>query len=94
MMSEEIVTTGTVEFIWRLGDDSEQMLINFEADTDGHPNAFEIAGSLRDEIVDDLVEGSRIELRYTADHHEVIDLGSATTKDSIRPQITAIKILP
>lgn len=92
-MSEEIVITGTVEFIWHTGDDGERMLVNFEADTSGHPNAFEIVGNLRDEIVDDLIEGSRIELCYTADHHEVIDLGSATTRDSIRPQITAIKIL-
>ncbi len=92
-MSEEIVISGTVEFIWDSGDDAEQMLINFEADSAGHPNAFEIVGKLRDEIVDDLTEGSRIELRYTADHHEIVDPDSATTKDSIRAQITAIKIL-
>ncbi len=93
MSGDEIVVTGTVDCIWDSSDSDEHMLINIEPDIEDCPNSFEIMGSLRDEIVADLTEGDRIELRYKTSHHEIVDPDSATTRDSSRTRLTAIKIL-
>ncbi len=88
-----MVVTGTIDCIWGTGDSDERMLINIEPDIEDCPDTFEIIGNLREQIVDDLSEGDRIELCYTTGHHEVVDPDSATTRDSSRTRITAIKIL-
>lgn len=93
MSSEEIVTaTGIVMFFWDSGDEERHLLVNIEPDDHHKPDAFELTGDLRDSVIDAIDEGLRIEVDYLVEHHEVVDPDGATTLDSSRPNIVAVRI--
>ncbi len=93
MSSEEIVTaTGIVMFFWDSGDEERHLLVNIEPDDHHKPDAFEFTGDLRDLAIEQIAEGARIEVDYLVEHHEVVDPDGATTLESSRPNIVAVRV--
>lgn len=80
-------------FFWDSGDDERHLLVNIEPDDHHKPDAFELVDELRDSAIESIDEGLRIEVDYLVEHHEVVDPDGATTLDSSRPKILAVRIL-
>ena len=81
--------TGTVEFIW---DGEGVMLLNLEPDEAGDPHTFEVSGALRTRLAGSLTEGDRVEVRYRAVEHEVVDPDSGPS-DGLRAEIEDVRLL-
>lgn len=93
MTRDETVTAGgIVMFFWDSGDDERHLLVNIEPDDHHKPDAFELIDDFRDEAIELIEEGARIEIDYLVEHHEVVDPDGATTIDSSRPKIVAVRI--
>jgi hypothetical protein len=93
-LPDEIVTTaGVVEMFWDSGDAERHLLVHIHPDDVQRPDAYELTGELRDSVIGTIEEGSRIEIDYLVEHHEIVDPDSATTVDSHRPKILAVRIL-
>lgn len=94
MSGNELVTvSGIVQFFWDSGDDERHLLVNIEPDDIHKPDAYELVNDLRDAAIGAIDEGSRIEIDYVVEHHEVVDPDGATTLDGHRPRILAVRIL-
>ena len=81
--------TGTVEFIW---DAEGVMLLNLEPDETGDPHTFEISGGLRERLAASLTEGDRVEVRYRAVEHEIVDPDCGPA-DTLRPEVEDVQVL-
>lgn len=79
-------------FFWDSGDDERHLLVNIEPDDPDAPGAFELTGELRDQAILEIEDDARIELDYELDHHEVVDPDGATTYESSRVRIVAVRI--
>jgi hypothetical protein len=88
-----VTVTGTVQFFWDSGDEERHLLVNIEPDDIHKPDAYELVDELRDATIGAIDEGSRIEIDYVVEHHEVVDPDGATTLDGHRPRILAVRIL-
>lgn len=94
MNRDEIVTaSGAVMFFWDSGDEERHLLVNIDPDDHHKPDSFEIIDDLRDSVIVEIEEGAQIEVDYLVEHHEVVDPDGATTLDSSRPQILAVRIV-
>lgn len=92
MTSNEIQTfAGTVMFFWDSGDDERHLLVNIEPDDLDSPSAFELLDDLRDAAIEVIEDGVRVEVDYELEHHELVDPEGATTHDSDRVRIVAIR---
>ncbi len=90
---EKVTASGVVQFFWDSGDDERHLLVNIEPDDHHKPDAYELVDELRDAAIEEIDEGVRIEIDYLVEHHEVVDPDGATTVDSHRPRILAVRIL-
>ena len=81
--------TGTVEFIW---DGEGVMLLNLEPDEAGDPHTFEVSGTLRERLAPSLTEGDRVEVRYRAVEHEIVDPDSGPS-ESVRAEVLEVRVL-
>lgn len=90
---ETVTVVGIVQFFWDSGDEQKHLLVNIEPDDHHKPDAYELVGELRDSVIDQIDEGLRIEIDYLVEHHEIVDPDAATTVDSHRPKILAVRIL-
>lgn len=81
--------TGTVEFIW---DGEGVMLLNLEPDEAGDPHTFEVSGALRERLAGALTEGDRVEVRYRAVEHEVVDPDSGPA-ETLRAEVEDVRVL-
>lgn len=81
--------TGTVEFIW---EGEGVMLLNLEPDEAGDPHTFEVSGALHERLAGSLTEGDRVEVRYRAVEHEVVDPDSGPF-DGLRAEIEGLRLL-
>ena len=90
---ERITASGIVQFFWDSGDEQRHLLITIDPDDHHKPGSYELVGDIRDAVIDTIAEGTRIEIDYFVDHHEVVDPDGATTFDSHRPRILAVRIL-
>jgi hypothetical protein len=82
--------TGTVELIW---DGEGLMLLNLEPDDAADPHTFEIGGALRERLADSLAEGDRVEVRFRAVEHEIVDPDSGPAQ-SLRAEVEDVRVLP
>ena len=82
------VVTGTVEFIW---DADGHMLVTMDPDDPSDPHTFELTGDLRENLVDALEEGVRIEVEYAAVPYEVLDPDSGPS-ESLRAEVIGVRI--
>ena len=82
--------TGTVELIW---DGDGVMLLNLEPDDAADPHTFEIGGPLRARLAGSLAEGDRVEVRFRAVEHEVVDPDSGPA-ESLRAEVDDVRVLP
>lgn len=80
-------------FFWDSGDEVRHLLVNIEPDDHHKPDAFELTGDLRDSVIEEIDEGKRIEVDYLVEHHEIVDPDGATTIDSTRAKILAVRVL-
>lgn len=87
-----MTATGVVMFYWDSGDDERHMLVNIEPDDHRKPAAFELIGAMRDAVVDEIEEGAQIAIDYLAEHHELVDPDGATTHDTSRLRVVAVRI--
>ncbi|MFT4050342.1 MAG: hypothetical protein QM648_10995 [Solirubrobacterales bacterium] len=95
MSRNEIVTaSGVVMFFWDSGDDERHLLVNIEPDDHHKPDAFELVDEFRDAAIAEIDEGLRIEIDYLIENHEIVDPDGATTIESSRPKIVAVRIQP
>ena len=81
--------TGTVELIW---DGDGPMLLNLEPDDPADPHTFEIGGALRERLAGSLAEGDRVEVRFRAVEHEVVDPDSGPA-ESLRAEVEDVRVL-
>jgi hypothetical protein len=81
--------SGIVEFVWET---DQELLVNLEPDRPGAPSTFEIGGTLREQLVDSLGEGDRVEVDFVAVAHEIVDPDSGPT-DGQRPEVRDIRVL-
>ena len=81
--------TGTVELIW---DGDGQMLLNLEPDDAADPHTFEIGGALRERLSGSLAEGDRVEVRFRAVEHEIVDPDSGPAQ-SLRAEVEDVRVL-
>jgi hypothetical protein len=81
--------TGSVEFMW---DGDGVLLLNLDPDDPGDPHTFEIAGPLRERVAGSLAEGDRVEVRFDAVEHEVVD-PDAGPSDSVRAEVRDVRVL-
>jgi hypothetical protein len=81
--------TGTVAFIW---DAEGAMLLNLEPDQAGDPHTFEVSGTLRERLAPSLTEGDRVEVRYRAVEHEIVDPDSGPA-ETLRAEVEDIRVL-
>ena len=94
MNRDEIVTaTGAVMFFWDSGDEERHLLVNIEPDDHHKPDSFEIIDDLRDSLIVEIEEGAQLEVDYRVERHEVVDPDGATTFETSRPQILAVRIV-
>jgi hypothetical protein len=81
--------TGTVEFIWET---DQELLLNLEPDRPEAPHTFEISGTLREQLIDALTEGDRVEIDFVPTPHEVIDPDSGPT-ESTRTHVHDVRVV-
>ena len=81
--------TGTVELIW---DGDGLMLLNLEPDDAADPHTFEIGGALRERLAGSLAEGDRVEVRFRAVEHEIVDPDSGPAQ-SLRAEVEDVRVL-
>jgi hypothetical protein len=94
MSGDDFVTaSGVVMFFWDSGDEERHLLVNIEPDDVHKPDAWELTDDLRDSVIEQIEEGSRFEVDYVVEYHELVDPDGATTLDSSRPRILAVRIL-
>lgn len=80
---------GTVEFIWET---ENELLVNLDPERPEAPHTFELAGSLRDRLADQLAEGDKVEIDFIATAHEVVDPDSGPS-DSVRPDVRDVRVV-
>lgn len=89
---ETVTVVGIVQFFWDSGDEQKHLLVNIEPDDHHKPDAYELVGELRDAVIGEIDEGMRIEIDYRVEHHEIVDPDAASTVDSHRPLIIAVRL--
>jgi hypothetical protein len=81
--------TGTVEFIWET---DKELLLNLEPDRPEAPHTFEVSGTLREQLANELAEGDRVEIDFVAIAHEVVDPDSGPS-DGARPEVRDVRVV-
>jgi hypothetical protein len=90
---ETVTATGVVMFFWDSGDDERHLLVNIDPDDHHKPDAFELVDEFRDSVIAEIDEGKRIEVDYLVEHHEIVDPDGATTHESTRAKIVAVRVI-